>query len=250
MKINGRHVGIVLMILFFFGGIFGVVDSFTGNPVSAYIAGIKMRAYAANKYPSENLKLSKVKYNFKDGDYFCHARSPKSKDTVFEIEYSHGQVGDDYKYEVANHFTAYRRLSKDFNYIVTNIIQKGYPHKTSMIIGDLIGNTQLLPMDKPLDLKNMPLKQSLTVYAFSDVRNEEKMADMLLELHKLMIKNDIHIDEYSLNLMDPKSQDGKPNMDGCLYLDKFSAKKITEDKKSLIEAIHQREIAMEKEDKK
>lgn len=193
-----------------------------------------------------DLELSKVNYNFKNGAYGCYAQSKKSEDTKFYIRYSHGKVSDDYEYEVANHFTTYRRLSKDFNDMVTNIIQKEYSHETSLIIGDLIGDTQQLTPDVLLNLNNMPLQLSLTVSILSDVRNEEQMAALLLELHRLLLSKDIAIDQYTLRLEEPLPEESKPGSGNNLYLTDFPAKDITDDQESLISAIRENQPATNK----
>jgi hypothetical protein len=149
------------------------------------------------------LELSKAKYNFKINGYSCYACSKDSEDTKFYIQYSHGKVSDDYEYEVANHFTTYRRLSKEFNLMVENILKKGFSHKTTIIIGDLVGETALLTPNEPLNLDNMPLELSLTVHILSDVRNEEVMAALLQELNQLMVDRKIAIDTYSVSLEEP-----------------------------------------------
>lgn len=237
------------MILFFLGFVFYFVNSFTGNPVSAFIASHKIRDYAAVTYPTLDLELSKVKYNFKNSAYGCHAQSKKSEDTKFYIWYSHGRVSDDYEYEVANHFTTYRRLSKDFNDMVTDIIEKEYPHETTLIIGDLIGDTQQLTPDVPLNLNNIPLQLSLTVNILSDVRNEEQMAALLVELHRLMLSKDITIDQYTLRLEEPVQEGSKPGSGNNLYLENFPAKNITDNQESLISVIRKHQLVTNKNDK-
>ncbi|MBP1760914.1 MAG: hypothetical protein H6Q64_456, partial [Firmicutes bacterium] len=234
MKIKVRYFFAAAAILVILGFVFCLVNSFTGNPVSAFVASRKIQNYAAVHYPGSDLVLSDVKYNFKNNAYGCHAQSPKSEDTNFYIQYSHGRVSDDYKYEVANHFTTYRRLSKDFNDMVKNIIEKDYPHETTLIIGDLIGDTQLLTPDVPLNLNDMPLQLSLTVFILSDVRNEEQMSSSLLELHQLMMSKNISIDQYTLRLEEPMPEESKPGSGNNLYLENFPAKNITANQQSLI----------------
>jgi len=250
IKIHIRYLVAAIVILFFLGFVFYFVNLFTGNPVSAFIASHKIRDYVAVTYPALDLELSEVKYSFTNSTYGCHAQSKKSEDTKFYIGYSHGRVSDDYEYEVANHFTTYRRLSKDFNDMVTEIIEKEYPHKTTLIISDLIGDTQQLTPDTPLNLNNMPLQLSLTVHILSEVRNEDRMAAILLELHRLMLSKDIKIDQYTLCLDEPVPEESKPGSGNKLYLDDFPAKNITDDQKSLTSVIRKHQLAINKNDKK
>ncbi len=77
IKINVRHIIVAIVILLFLGFIFYFVNSFTGNPVSAFIASHKIQDYAAVTYPTLDLELSEVKYNFKNSAYGCYAQSKK-----------------------------------------------------------------------------------------------------------------------------------------------------------------------------
>ncbi len=240
---------VTIAILFFLGLVFYFVNSFTGNPVSAFSASRKIRDYAAVTYSTLDLELSKVKFNFKTSAYGCYAQSKKSEDTRFYIRYGHGRVSDDYEYEVANHFTTYRRLCRDFNDMVTNIIEKEYPHETSLTLGDLIGDTQLLTPDAPLNLNNMPLQLSLTVNILSDVRNEDQMAALLLELHQLLLSKGIAIDLYTLRLEEPLPEGSKPGSGNNLYLKDFPSKNMTDDQNSLISAIREHQSDMNKNEK-
>ena len=249
-KIKVQHIVLIIALLLIASFIFAFVNSFTGNPVSAAIASGKIREYAAATYPALNLELSEVKYNFKNNAYGCTAQSKTSEDTVFTISFRGGKVTDDYAYEVANHFTTYRRLSKEFNDLVTPIIEKEYPHKTTLIIGDLAGDTQPLTPDKPLNLKELPLPLSLTVYVEDDVRDQAQMAALLLELHKLMQSKDIPIDQYSLRLEEPLPENEKPGSGDNLYLTDFPASKITDDLPSLAAAIKTHQAAIESADNK
>jgi hypothetical protein len=230
--------------------VFNFINSFTGNPVSAFIAYGKIKGYAEANYSAMDLELSEVKYNFKNSAYGCHVQSEKSEDTKFYIGYSRGKVIDDYEYEVANHFTTYRRLSKDFNDIVTHIIEKEYPYETTLIIGDLFGDTQQLTPDEPLNLKDMPLQLSLNVSVLSDIRNEEQLSVLLLELHQLLLSNAITIDQFTIRLEEPMPEERKPGSGNNLYLIDFPAKNISDDKESLTDAIRKHQLESSYNEKK
>ncbi len=242
MKINMRKLVTAAVVILLLGFVFNLVNSFTGNPVSAFVASRKIQDYAAVNYPASDLVLSDVTYNFKNNAYGCLAQSIKSVDTKFYIQYSHGKVSDDYEYEVANHFTTYRRLSKDFDDMVTDIIEKDYPHATTLVIGDLIGDMQQLTPDIQLNLNDIPLQLALTVNILSDVRNEEQMASLLLELHHLMLSRNIPIDQYTLRLEEPMPEESKPGSGNNLYLENFPATSITDNQKNLVAIIREQQI--------
>ncbi len=250
MKIKVSHIIAISVIAAFGVLVFLFVNAFTGNPVSAFIASGRIKAYAAKTYPTLDLTLSEVGYNFKNNAYGCHVQAKSSEDTSFYISYSGGKVSDDYPYEVANHFTTYRRLNEDFNQLVEDIILKEYPHETTLILGDLVGDTALLTPDKPLNLDEMPLKLSLVVWILSDIRDEEQMATLLLELYQLMLSKDIAIDQYTLQLEEPLPEDAKPGSGDDLYLEDFPAQSITDNVGELAILIKNHQHTIELNDKK
>jgi hypothetical protein len=250
IKINMKYKILILISLLILVVVFNFINSFTGNTVSAFIASGKIKEYAEANYSDMDLELSEVKYNFKNSAYGCHVQSRKSEDTNFYIGYSHGIVSDDYEYEVANRFTTYRRLSKDFNEMVTQIVEKEYPYETTLIIGDLLGDTQQLTPDVPLNLKDMPLQLSMTVNILSDIRNEEQLSVLLLELHQLLLSKDITIDQYTIRLEEPMPEESKPGSGNNLYLLDFPAKNITGDKEALINALGKHQLESNKNEKK
>ncbi len=211
------------------GFVFMVVNTFTGNPVSVYVASKRILEYIEKTYPDQPLEVSQVKYTFPNSAYYARVQAADSIDTSFTVSFSRGKVSDDYEYEVANHFTTYRRLSEAFDGLVTGIIEARYPGKTTRIIGDLVGDTQLLTPDAPLNLDEMPLALSLNVSMLSEARDEHSMAALLTELHQLMQKNGISIDRYTLRLEEPLPEDMKPGSAETLHLIDFPASGITDD---------------------
>lgn len=133
--------------------------------------------------------------------------------------------------------------------MVTDIIEKDYHHETTLIIGDLSGDIQQLTPDVPLNLNNMPLKLCLTVNILSDVRNEERMASLLLELHQLMLSKNIPIDQYTLRLEEPVQEESKPGSGNNIYLEHFPAKNITDNQTSLTSVIREHRLDTDKNEK-
>ncbi len=248
-KIKLVYIVIAVFLLAIFGFAFSLYDSIYGNPVSAWIAEGRIKDYASLTYKNLDLELSKVGYNFKSKAYGCRVQARNSEDTKFTISYRKGKVTDDYEYEVANHFTTYRRLSKDFGDLVKDFVAMEYPHKTTMILGYLDGDTKLLTPDAPLDLKKMPLELTLAVNILSEVRSDEQMAALLLELHRLMLKRGIEISRYTLRLEEPLPEEKKPGSGDNLYLIDFPAKRITDDIDVLSSSIREHRIAYDRDEK-
>ena len=237
MKRYGKLIIPSVIAVIFLGIGFYFLNSLFGNPISALIAESRLKEYAAFTYPNLNLELSKARYNFKTQAYGCSAQSKQSEDTLFSIQYYHGQVFDDYEYEVENNFATYRRLSSIYDELVAKIIVNQYPHETSLIIGDLVGDTGQLTRDMPFEQADIPLDFALTVWIVSDKRDAGQMAALLWEMHEVMERNAVRVDKYCIRLEEPMAEDEKPGSGDNLYLEDFPVAEITADRQSLIERI-------------
>lgn len=238
--------GIAILLI---GFILCIINTFTGNPISASVASDKIKAYVKTTYPNMDLVISKASYNFMDSDYYTYVTSKTSKDTSFIVSCTHGKINDDYKYEVSNHMTTYRRLSSEFSKLIDKLITKDFPYETSIVLGDL-GKSEAelnkLSLDMPLDLSNMPLDTSLSVYTRSSTLTYEELVKRLQKLQTIMNANNIPINFYSLVLENTTDKSEKPTQ--SLYLYDFPADKLNSD--NLLETIKLHQQIWEKEHQK
>lgn len=220
---------IAIITFLLLGFILVIVNAFVGNPISAAIATSKIKSYVKETYPQLDLQIPKTSYNFKDGSYYSRVFSKTSEDTNFIIRYHHNRISDEFEYEVANHFTTYRRLTTEFDIAVTQLLEKEFPYETSMVIADFFSKDdeemkKSLTLDMPFDITDPPLSASLSVYVYSDDLSYENTSVKLLELHSLMKKHNIPIDYYSL-ILEEKTEDGSfPGK--SLYLFDFPSSEI------------------------
>lgn len=217
-------VGALLII----GMIFTFFNAFMGNPISASIATSKIKAYVKETYSSD-FEVEHAKYNFKNSDYFSFVQSKSSPDTRFPVSWRGGKIEDSYEYEVANCFTTYRRLSSEFNEITKKVLDREFEYKTDILFADLGKGEDFktLQLDMKLDVSNPPIASSLTAYIISDDISDEFMADRLLELKSIMVRNNIHIDTYHVVLEEPNEDGLKPKVNGRKnYLREFPSDKI------------------------
>ena len=218
---------IVLMVVFFIGSI---VSAFYGNPIEASIATSKIRTYVEETYPELDLEGPKATYNFKFDHYNSHVRSKTSGDTHFDIGWSKKGINDSYEYEIANYFTTFERLSEEFDTAVESILKEKFSYETDMMFADLGKNLEdfsELKRDMELDIHNPPIPASLTVYILNEDASYEFLSSRLLELHQLMVDNDIPISNYTVIIREPIPEGGKPKWDGeSNYLTDFPVEKI------------------------
>ena len=234
-----------LLALLIVSGLLFIVNSFVGNPISASIATSKINSYVQANYSDLELEVSKATYNFKTSAYQSFAVSKKSEDTRFSISWRKGHISDYYESEVVSRFSTYRRLSEEFDDVIERIISEEFPYEVDLVIGDFTkseGDFSTLVLDMPLDIHNPPLKTTLTIWTFIEEYSYEALAEQLLDLHRLMLKHQIPINEYSLRLMkDYRNSDKKEFTPDEFYVYDFPAELISE--QGLIERIkeHQKD---------
>ncbi len=198
------RIFVCTVVLCIFGLLFSIITSMVGNPISASIATKKISAYVEETYPEENFTIPKARYNFKDGSYGSFVQSQSSEDTKFGVSVREGNIEDSYVYEVANKFTTYRRLEDALDDAVEVMVAKGFPYETRLVSASMKESekdaAQVLTLDMPFDLHNIPLPIELTVWTSSEIINYDIIAQRMLELKALMEQQDIAIDRYSLTL--------------------------------------------------
>ena len=104
-----------------------VTMSFTGNPVSSFIAEKKSAEYVKSRYSDNGrLEIKDVSYNFKIGQYMVRFQDRDSEDIWFNVFYREGEgvVGDDYEYMVDKRETTLLRLQDELAEKAVPIVKK------------------------------------------------------------------------------------------------------------------------------
>ncbi len=232
--------------------IFGLINSFYGNPVSATIATNKIHTYIAKTYPENNFIIEKATYNFKDSSYSSIVHSPTSEDTIFRVYEQNGRIEDDYAYEVANNFTTYRRLEDALDKEVETIIKKEYPYQMRLIgakMPDVPDSEQYFTLDMPYHIQELPLPIEVLVWTGTDKPSYEIMAERLLELKSLMEKYKIPVEYYSMNLEYPYHEENgelKPDIFDSLSINQFPVSELV-DRPDLPKLLEEHVTAIEAE---
>lgn len=228
-----------------------VVNAFVGNPISASIATYKINAYVEENYSHLDVEVSKATYNFKTSGYQSYIKSNTSEDTRFAVGLRSGKFTDYYEFEVENKFTTYRRLQEEFNDSVKRIIAEEFSYETDLVIADFSkndGDFSGLSLDMPLDIHNLPLKSSLTLWTISDEVSYDILEIQLMEIHNLMLKNRILIDTYTIQIAKPYLESEKRYMAGDeLYLTDFPAELINDENLEETIKVHQKQIERTRE---
>lgn len=252
MKKSIKIIIVTLLILGFLSFIFWIVNSIWGNPISASIAGHKIKNYVQQTYPDMDVEISKVTYNFKFNTYQSQIQSNTSKDTRFRIEWYDGRIFDSYEIDVEGRYVTYERLSTEFSNKVEEIVRKEFPYETSILFADLSKteiNSDKLSLDMPFDVHQPPLPTALTIYILCNEISYDQLSARLLELYDIMNSYQIPIDLYNVVLEEPLQEGEKPAPGGeALYLYDFPVEKIAST--DLIAVIKEHQIAYEAEHEK
>ena len=218
------------LLLLVIGMIYYFLTGFFGNPISAAIAGYKIKGYVQEKYPDKDLNVSNPEYNFKSGSYYSVIQSKTIKDMRFYVSYKKGKFNDSFEHDVTGGYMTYCRLASEFDSKVEDIIKSSFKHKSEIVIADFIvrnDDFSMLTLDMPLDIENPPFDAYLTVYILTDEISYEALAARLLELSNLMQDSNIPISLYSLVIEEASPEGDKAAVVGnALHLFDFPAEKL------------------------
>jgi hypothetical protein len=248
------RIGISVITLFLIGIVIAFLNSFYGNPVSAAIATAKIKSYVSETYTDMDYEMNEVTYNFKFSEYYSVVKFPSSEDSCFMVSWRDGKIYDDYEYEVANLYSTYRRLQKEFSKTVEDIINKEFPYETSILFADFFCTVDSyegkLTLDMPFDIYHLPLPSTIIIYIVTKDVSYENLSSRLKELNTLMSSHQIKIDFYSMVLQEPLPEEEKAAPDGkSLYLYEFPAEKIDLEQKELITEMKSFQNERENEEK-
>ncbi len=244
-------IGLIVLLLLF-------VNSFVGNPVSKALAKKAAQQYIHTNYNNMDLEIQKCAYNFKFSSYYVFVQSSTSEDTAFSIyANSFGKIlRDDYKYEVANNFTTFRRLDEEMRKLAEEMIGGKLDYdfdytafsfdKASM---DKEDSFMKLERDMKLDIHHPPLPLTAYVVLFSDDVSYHKIAEAAKAIEGVLKEQDVPIVQYSVRILPlsekPKDESQAVSWVNSLSVSDFPAEKMTEE--NLPQVMEQFEINRENE---
>lgn len=240
-------IGLIVLLLLF-------VNSFVGNPVSKALAKKAAQQYIHTNYDHMDLEIQKCAYNFKFNSYFVVVQSSTSVDTVFSIYAgSFGNIlRDDYKYEVANNFTTFRRLDEELRKLAEEMIGSKLDYdfdytafsfnKASM---DKEDSFMKLERDMKLDIHHPPLPLTADVVLFSSDVSYDKIAEAAKAIEGVLKEQNVPIAQYSIRILPLSNKLEDKSWVNSLSVSDFPAEKMTEE--NLPQVMEQFEINRENE---
>ena len=202
VKIIAGMIGFMLI-----AGLLFFVNAFVGNPISKLIAENSAKKYVEDKYSDIELSVEKSVYNFKFGSYMIFFRCPSSYDTAFSVySDSFGKIiRDDYKYEVANNFTTWRRLDSELRNFGEKLMTENLPYNVmeaalTADTSNLDEDSELLVKDMEFDIHNLPFEITAFITVKSENVSYEKSAEVLKSMAELFENENIEIKEYDVRI--------------------------------------------------
>lgn len=183
LRIFAGIIAVLLIIV-----VFGVANTFLGNPVSSYMAKSKASAYLNDQYGHLDLEIKKVNYFPKDGSYYISVSSNTSMDTHFSLNYRAGEIiGDDYETAVLSGMNTMERFRDEYKKALTLLVQA----ETNNVTNISVIPEKLTKYDVDLDLAfDKSLIKNVTIILSSIGGTDAKhLADVLRITYDIMKEN-------------------------------------------------------------
>ena len=183
--------------------------SFTGNPISSFMAKKAAKEYVANKYPEYDMVIKDSMYNFKIGGYDVDVQDKNSQDICFSVWYRDfdGIVGDNYEEMVVEQGSTVVRLENEMGEEVKRVIYKYAEDKglkisgrcyTSLFkyISELKRNNEKLPSLNTPFSKELGLKGEYFIdFTVKNELTNEEIADIINEIYDVLTENDLGVEK-------------------------------------------------------
>lgn len=224
LKIAALVLALVLIV-----GVCVFANSLVGNPISQMLATKTAEKYLEENHPGKDYVLEGVTFNFKFICYNAHFSSPSSPDSSFSLMLGmDGKIIQDY-YEnnVLTGWNTARRLGNEYRAAVGKVLDNpAFPYQLDIGYGDLefISEeykdapevpdyaliTNDLELDGIYDMNELGAKAGkLTVYIWDDTVTVERLAEIMLDIKKMLDDAGVRFYIMDCVLQYPKPEEGE-----------------------------------------
>ena len=203
---------IAFVFLIIFLGFLYFVNGFYGNPISKEISKMSTKNYVEKNY-SKDYKFSKIEYNFKTGKYEVVYKKENSLDEYFSVFTNpFGKIDDDnFNYTVKNKWNTYIRLNSDIqektDHILRELLSKDDRDFAYMGLHYEESYENKLTLNQKIDIKNPPLDLELVLNKHSKEVSYRALAELLVEIDRLLMSNNIKASYYNVTLNSENASD-------------------------------------------
>ena len=239
MKKKILKIAALVLALALIVGVCIFANSLVGNPISKMLATKTAEKYLEENHPGKDYVLEGVTFNFKFICYNAHFKSPSSPDSSFSLMLGmDGKIIQDY-YEnnVLTGWNTARRLSDEYRAAVGKVLDNPtFPYQIDIGYGDLefISEeyknapevpdyaliTNDLELDGIYDIGELGAKAGkLTVYIWDDTVTVERLAEIMLDMKKMLEDAGVRFYIMDCVLQYPKPEEGAWKQDRVEVID-------------------------------
>lgn len=220
-------------------GVCVFANGLVGNPVSKLLATKTAEKYLEENHPGKDYQLDGVTFSFKLTCYYAYFSSPGSPDSSFSLMLGmDGKIIHDY-YEnnVLVGWNTARRLSDEYRAAVGKVLDNPtFPYQIDIGYGDLefISEeyknapevpdyaliTNDLELDGIYDINELGAKAGkLTIYIWDDTVSIERLAEIMLDMKKMLEDAGVRFYIMDCVLQYPKPEEGAWKQDRVEVMD-------------------------------
>ena len=239
MKKRILKIAAFVLALALIVGVCVFANSLVGNPVSKLLATKTAEKYLEENHPGKDYQLDGVTFSFKLTCYYAYFSSPGSPDSSFSLMLGmDGKIIHDY-YEnnVLVGWNTARRLSDEYRAAVGKVLDNPtFPYQIDIGYGDLefISEeyknapevpdyaliTNDLELDGIYDIGELGAKAGkLTVYIWDDTVTVERLAEIMLDMKKMLEDAGVRFYIMDCVLQYPKPEEGAWKQDRVEVMD-------------------------------
>lgn len=220
-------------------GVCVFANSLVGNPISKMLATQTAEKYLEENHPGKDYQLDGVTFSFKLICYYAYFSSPSSPDSSFSLMLGmDGKIIHDY-YEnnVLTGWNTARRLSDEYRAAAGKVLDNpAFPYHIDIGYGDLefISEeykdapevpdyaliTNNLELDGIYDIGELGAKAGkLTIYIWDDTVTAERLAQIMLDMKKMLDDAGVRFYIMDCVLQYPKPEEGEWKQDRVEVMD-------------------------------
>ena len=235
LKITALLIAVVLITRL---GIFA--NSLVGNPVSKMLAERTAETYLAEEYEDTDFYIENIGFNFKDGNYYVHVKSPSSIDTYFTLYISmSGNLERDTYSDVLNGWNTANRLNETYCMLVDTVLKNpSFPYRSEIAFGRLecisrqwLGQHDVpsyalieedLEIDKLYDITKLGTEAGhLIIYVDDETVSIERAAEIMLDVKHFMDEGGVPFYAMDFVLQYPRTEDDEARPGGSIHILNF-----------------------------
>lgn len=207
LRILAGSGALILIVL-----LLGITNSFTGNPVTAFLAKQKLTAYVREAYPQYDLKAGRAEYNFKFGTYDVTFQDTQSQDVKFTASLRRGgEISDDYDSQVTGRTSTLIRLADEMSGQLRPVVEIFLKSQALQVGQRLFVDFSLKQETADIPPLNTPYTRELPLEGtlFVDIQSESPMtlqhqAALIRGLHERVTGEGYRITSYVLTFSYPQ----------------------------------------------